>query len=277
MSDDTRVRAARLGMREWPYGVTTEQAQWWMLNWAEQHGLRYSRRGRCLRWLTKGQCGSGCLHHGSGSGWYDHVTGWTREGAPKALVSQPYRSPEDVREQLVALEAKWGVRAEVAAGGWYGHGTSFIALWNDHAEPRAPQHRPSGDLTPWRDVEAVITRHGGRRVGPGKGRHRRYQFSTGPRGYFTVEVDLWHRWGAVAVDRIDTGDRPPEAAEWFKQSVWPAVDAAIKVSRGGGFKPGGRTYAGARPVRRADVPSLLDTWLKKEIEWGQGVAKDIGT
>lgn len=73
--------------------------------------------------------GSTCLRRQPASHWADHVTGWTRDGRPAVLVSQPYTQPtvEGITADLA--EECPGVTVRVdPAGGWYGHGTSFVEL-----------------------------------------------------------------------------------------------------------------------------------------------------
>lgn len=127
-------------------------------------------------------------------------------------------------------------------------------------------------LVTWEEIDAVASRHGAHRVASCRGPRRVYCMGTPPRGRITVEVEMGRKWGGISVDRIGTGERPDDAEDWFKQAIWPVVQAAVKPSRRGwGALPAGRVYASARPIPRQSLPALLGAWLAKETEWGQGV------
>ncbi|ALG29531.1 hypothetical protein AOZ07_11440 [Glutamicibacter halophytocola] len=64
--------------------------------------------------------------------WIDHTTARKRDGQLAALVAQPYGLGDDDRAALLRLGAKPGLGVEIDdAGGWYGHGTIWIAIWRD--------------------------------------------------------------------------------------------------------------------------------------------------
>lgn len=131
--DDLTRRARALGMREWPLGVDTPEARAAMLGWAEQNHLRYSDRGYCLHWLTRGRCSGGtgpCRQNKTldGYAWLDRVTGWTRQGKPAVLVAQPNPYPGRA-EDVKTVANNWRVTIICNdTGGWHG-GTMFIAVW----------------------------------------------------------------------------------------------------------------------------------------------------
>jgi hypothetical protein len=120
---------------EWPYGpnidVDTREA---LVAWAGPHGLRLSgTHSRCLHWLQGKRCprswGESCAAGVPGA---DHVTAWNRGAGrnPAVLVSQPYGLDEQARRQLADIDSQPGLRVEIdEAGGWYGAGTTFVAIW----------------------------------------------------------------------------------------------------------------------------------------------------
>ncbi|MBB5998058.1 hypothetical protein [Streptomonospora salina] len=58
----------------------------------------------------------------------DHTTRWTRDGEPALLLTQPYGSPETLRESIGWLleDDAFYVAMEPS---WYGHGTTGIFVW----------------------------------------------------------------------------------------------------------------------------------------------------
>lgn len=172
MRNDFHDRAAAIfgthdGVVAWPYGLETprprrsglsrerlaeatahaETAQRTIVNWAERHGLRYSRTGCCQLWLLRKvsrKCPIGACRNNGGLDyvWLDHANGWLKDSRPAVLTSAPYapgydaENPE-IRECLAADE-----RLRAAFGsGWYGHGTTQIVLWRtdriNEVEPAA--------------------------------------------------------------------------------------------------------------------------------------------
>lgn len=142
--DALDTRAAGIGLRRttgrspfsayaWPYGPNVDvAARARMLDWAEGHRLRLAQRGhRCLRWLRTGRCR--WCDAGDGAGlrpWLDHVTTWTRDGAPAVLVAQPYHLDGQDLEDLAVVTDDPALRLELAEhGSWYGHGTWYIGIW----------------------------------------------------------------------------------------------------------------------------------------------------
>lgn len=81
-----------------------------MLDWADSCRLRYCAAGRCLHWIARGRCGVGlCREDRSAHRWMDHLTGWTRDGAPAVLIAQPYDlSTADITDlATVARSTAW--------------------------------------------------------------------------------------------------------------------------------------------------------------------------
>lgn len=124
--------------RAWPYGPDIDvRMRVLMLTWAENHGLALALpRHRCLDWLQKGRCAKRVCHGLASGGmverWADHVTTWTHDGRPAVLVSQPYYLDAEIEERLHEVAAERGLYPEIdRAGGWYGLGTTWIALWRD--------------------------------------------------------------------------------------------------------------------------------------------------
>src|SRR5699024_2715250 len=136
---------------EWHYGPNIHlAAREGMVVWAKRHGVKWAHRKGCIHWLLTGRCtDTGCLYkcsRGLGdlrvdgvavstqSSWMDHVTTWSRGGKPAALVAQPYGVNDRDRRALTALGTKRGLRVEIDdAGGWYGAGTTWIAIWREGA------------------------------------------------------------------------------------------------------------------------------------------------
>ncbi len=105
-NDDLMARGRKLGIEEWPYGVSSRAEQEQMLKWAEGYHLRYTDTDlQCPHWLIRGRS-SGIagryskrgsyvyddIHHAECRQKYglDHVTCWTYSGRPAVIVSQPY-------------------------------------------------------------------------------------------------------------------------------------------------------------------------------------------
>ncbi|MGQ5579694.1 hypothetical protein [Streptomyces sp. ECR3.8] len=172
MTNDFHNRAAAIfGTREgtvaWPYGLETphprrsglsrerlakatahaEAAQHTIVEWAERHGLRYSRTGCCQLWLLRKvsrTCPIGTCRNNGGRDyvWLDHVNGWLRDSRPAALTSAPYATEYDAEHPEIRECLATDERLRAAFGpGWYGHGTKQIVLWRtdriDDVEPAA--------------------------------------------------------------------------------------------------------------------------------------------
>ncbi len=119
-----------VGGRGWPYGINSPTAQAQLVRWADALQVRYSERGRCLHWLTRGMCAVAECRAGRVSYQFmDHITGWTRNGSPALLVCQPYDLATDDLRDLVEVAEEWQVRIRIEGTRWYGYGTTFIALW----------------------------------------------------------------------------------------------------------------------------------------------------
>jgi len=112
-------RRSRVAWLDWPYGpnicIPTRVA---MLDWAEQHGLKFRRKG--------------CLHlpDDRPRECWDHLTYWTGPAGEQVLVSHPYGLKQEAATWLRGLT---GVRVEIRDEGWYGAGTTFIAVWQEAA------------------------------------------------------------------------------------------------------------------------------------------------
>lgn len=137
---------------EWPYGANNRlETREAMVAWAQGHGVTLAKAwdSPCLHWLLSGRCGSAHCHAGmteygfaglracgvrlESDSWLDHITGWSRDGLPAALVVQPYWLSDENREALQLLGAKPGLRVEISDdSGWYGLGTTWIAIWREH-------------------------------------------------------------------------------------------------------------------------------------------------
>ena len=121
----------------------------------------------------------------------------------------------------------------------------------------------------WQDIAAITEARGGK---PGwrSGSTRCWYIPSPTGGTFTAEVTLCPRWCSAGIDRWRTTDRDESRSEpWFKQHVWPLVDAALLVKRGGwGTLPSGHTMSSASPLERAAVPELLAAWIDAELAWG---------
>lgn len=115
---------------DWPYGPNISgETRIAMVDWARRHNLRLSPTGQCRHWILKGR---NCPVHTFAEGWEDHPTGWLLTGVPRkpaVFVAQPYPGV-DVAPARAFAEAH-GLRCHVAeAGGWYGHGALFVAVYN---------------------------------------------------------------------------------------------------------------------------------------------------
>lgn len=143
--DDLDRRARRIGIRNdgWPYGPNIHvPARVALLDWAETERVRYSPRGRCLHWISRGRCAvSVCDEHRQRHSWMDHVTGWTRDGKPAVLVAQPYHVSATERMELTRIGVEWNLDVRVATTGWYGFDTRFVEL-----RPRPAQLAAPGEL-----------------------------------------------------------------------------------------------------------------------------------
>ena len=134
----TAVEARAVGIvaDRWPYGPNANpETRRPLVEWAKAGGLRYSPHGRCLHWISRGRCAvSQCNDGPHRRHWMDHVTGWTRDGAPAVLVAQPYGLTVDDLRDLADVDERWQLDVRVDGTGWYGFGTTFVELW---AQPRS--------------------------------------------------------------------------------------------------------------------------------------------
>lgn len=155
--DQLDRRAPALGLRrnrgvacawgrafEWPYGPNVSvPSRAALVTWAEKHRVKLARdTSKCaLHWLTEGRCGPNrigspsCRQESSYPLWFDHVTRWNFAGHPRVLVAQPYGLSDTDRLDLeriadtAQLRTGARLRLEIGPTGWYGHGTTWVALW----------------------------------------------------------------------------------------------------------------------------------------------------
>lgn len=148
-AETIRARARAVGMEPiWPYGLPESNldGREAAVDWAITHHLRWSRGHHCLHWLLTGQCRRvECDYVGPSWGagfetlvllgitltghWLDRVTAWARDRRPDTLVAQPYDLDDADRADLEELGRGHGLDVEIDdAGGWYGRGTTWIAI-----------------------------------------------------------------------------------------------------------------------------------------------------
>jgi hypothetical protein len=137
-------RALRIGVPNWPDGVSDLEQQYLVGLWAKLNGLRYQEEPGCLEWLR----GEQCTDPGGGKGsacrpnWAEHLTTWTRDRRPAVLVGQPRsRSrfeplPDDEQAQLNAL-AEEGMTVRIRDIGCFGQRRAYVEVWAPGVEPRA--------------------------------------------------------------------------------------------------------------------------------------------
>ena len=106
-----------------PHWATTQTMQENLITWAEERNLKYSPRGHCLHWLTKGCCESDWCGQ---EAWMNHVTGWTRNGKPALLISQPRATNF---AELAEAGKRHGLKIKISENEWYGHGTVVVEIW----------------------------------------------------------------------------------------------------------------------------------------------------
>jgi hypothetical protein len=112
-----------MGRSSFPYWATTQTIQEQLITWAEKRNLKYSPHGHCLHWLTKGCCESDWCGEDAR---VNHVTGWTRDGKPALLISQPHAT--DFAE-LAKAGKRHGLEIKINENGWSGRGTVVIEIW----------------------------------------------------------------------------------------------------------------------------------------------------
>lgn len=162
MNRGSELRAARIfksknGRILWPYGLATPDrrrsglsgeeyeravahahvSQRVIVDWAEDHGLRSSESGCCPKWLLRNasrQCEpDACGKYGTGTlsdeHWLDHAVYWLKDGLPTVITSAPYSVDEDDRIRIEQWK-EHGLIAAFGGPGWYGFGTTQIAMLN---------------------------------------------------------------------------------------------------------------------------------------------------
>jgi hypothetical protein len=133
-----RARAIGIVGDNWPYGANLGHnesseadhgVRCAVVDWAEARKLRHSRAGRCLHWIATGRCAEDwCKANATKHRWMDHVSGWTRDGKPAVLVCQPYGVHDESLRDILRVADEYQLEAHIDGTGWYGHGTTFIAL-----------------------------------------------------------------------------------------------------------------------------------------------------
>lgn len=69
---------------------------------------------------------------------WDHFTHWkTRDGKRAVLVVQPYNVTDAGKALLDQWNEREDVQVEIRKDSWYGHGTTFIGIWNAQFAPSA--------------------------------------------------------------------------------------------------------------------------------------------
>jgi hypothetical protein len=152
---DLDARGAAIGLHRdggtgdlhWPASANTSvQARTALVEWAGTHRLKRAStypKLHCVCWPTSkrlSQCT--CGHNGtqfylSDSTW-DHMSMWTtRSGSRAVVVFQPYQITPEGQAVLDEWHARDDVHVEVRDGSWYGHGTTFIGIWNAQFAPAA--------------------------------------------------------------------------------------------------------------------------------------------
>lgn len=131
----------------------------------------------------------------------------------------------------------------------------------------AAASRLRGGVT-WGHVDELLTGYRARLCERHRS-HRAWRVPARTGGTFRVEVSLRPRWCSIAVDRWHTTDRPAESEAWFREHVWPAVEAAHQVRRSGaGFLPsGGGAFTRAEPLARDELLDVLRRWVEAESMW----------
>lgn len=133
MQDLQPKTAKKIGIRsqrDWPYGPSDDsQARTDLIDWASRHDLRLSHgSGWCRHWLLNRKC---YFHHADATGqhWEDHPTCWWHDGQRAVFVAQPYSLQDPSVPEKWARENGFEVTID-PSGGWYGHGTVFIAMYD---------------------------------------------------------------------------------------------------------------------------------------------------
>lgn len=131
----TRTRWAWDDVYAYPYGPNVHlDMRARMLDWARDNGLQLvDRHHRCVAWVRTGGCRSITCRTSLASAWLDHVTCWSRNGAPAVLVAQPYHLSGQSVEELAGLDADPQLRVEVSRDSWYGLGTWMVGVWREGA------------------------------------------------------------------------------------------------------------------------------------------------
>ncbi|GAB4001776.1 hypothetical protein GCM10029992_38190 [Glycomyces albus] len=129
---------------DWPYGPNIDvPSRLAMVTWAEGLGLRRATRQQlqCVCWPTSNRrsrcdCGFGESAFGKPDEIWDHVTHWkTRRGERAVIVLQPYGVTDTGRAILDRWNAREDAYIEIRDDAWYGHGTTFIGIWNAQFAP----------------------------------------------------------------------------------------------------------------------------------------------
>lgn len=128
----------------WPYGPNIDlDSREALVEWAAPLGLRQSAtHNKCLHWLRGKQCPRNASHGACGATvpGADHLSVWNRGPGrtPAVLVSQPYGLFDEDLAELTELAKEPDLVVEVdESGGWYGAGTTWVAIWNAARHPSA--------------------------------------------------------------------------------------------------------------------------------------------
>jgi hypothetical protein len=151
--EELDVRGITIGLRRdttdgtlnWPYGPNIDvPSRLAMVGWAEGLGLRRAtgQQLNCVCWPTSNrrsrcECGLGETAYGKPDHIWDHVTHWKhRDGGRAVIVLQPYNVTDTGRAILDRWNTREDVHIEIRDNAWYGHGTTFIGIWNARLAPQ---------------------------------------------------------------------------------------------------------------------------------------------
>lgn len=125
-------RAKNITPQAWPYGPNINvQARADLLDWAEPLGVKRAKTYcNALHWLRTGQCPN--TAECNPFRWMDHTTQWSLDGNPALVLTQPYKTAEDLREATAPIQGDPDLKVEIKPG-WYGHGTVGVFVWRADA------------------------------------------------------------------------------------------------------------------------------------------------
>lgn len=130
----------------WPYGPNIDlDSREALVEWAGPLGLRQSKTpNKCLHWLRGKQCPRAAAYGACGATvpGADHLSVWNRGPGrnPAVIVSQPYHLNDKELAELAELAKDPDLVVEIDEdGGWYGAGTTWVALWRANQYPTEPR------------------------------------------------------------------------------------------------------------------------------------------